>query len=94
MAYAKNAALAEELRRTVRQLNTGREKIDDVIRRLVQAARELGDVYALGRVCGAASCAVDNPFDRINDRYRHFALRAGTKEGARTDTCGPNPLAG
>jgi hypothetical protein len=51
-------------------------------------------VYALGRVCGAASCAVDNPFDQINDRYRHFALRAGTKEGARTDTCGPNPLAG
>jgi hypothetical protein len=88
MAYAKNAALAEELRMTVAAPNPDREKIDDVIRRAVQAAREPGDAYAFGRICGAASEPIDNPYDKTGDHYRYFAWTAGAKEGSRTQICG------
>jgi hypothetical protein len=87
MGYANSAALVEELRRGDGQLATDREKIDDLILRVVQAARTPADAYAFGRVCCAALATFDNPFDRIKDRNRHFAWQAGAKEGARTDTC-------
>jgi hypothetical protein len=93
MAHVKNAELAEELRRTVAADNPDREKLDDVVRRVVQAAREPGDAYAFGRACGSASDKLGNPFDQVNDRYRHFAWRSGAKEGARTEACGSHQRA-
>jgi hypothetical protein len=88
MAYAKNAVLAEELRRTVAAPDPDKEKIADLMRRVVQVAREPGDAYAFGRACATAPVPVANPFDQVRDRYRHFAWKAGAKEGARTETCG------
>jgi hypothetical protein len=55
------------------------------MRRVVQAAREPGDAYAFGRHFGAVAALLANPFDQASDRYRHFAWKAGAKEGARTD---------
>jgi hypothetical protein len=88
MAYAKNAVLAEELRRTVAASHPHGEQVADVMHRVVQAAREPGDAYAFGRAYGAVSASLANPFDQVNDRYRHFAWKAGAKEGARTKACG------
>ena len=88
MANAKNAVLAEELRRTFAAPDPDGEKIADLMRRVVQAAREPGDAYAFGRACGAARAPLANPFDQVSDRYRHFAWKAGAKEGARTENCG------
>ena len=88
MAYAKNTELAEELRRTVAAANPDREKLDDVLRRVVLAAREPGDAYAFGRVSSSGSDKLGTPFDQVTDRYRHFAWKSGAKEGARTEVCG------
>jgi hypothetical protein len=84
VGYAKNAALAEELRQVASQLTANCEKMDGVICRVIKAARTPADAYAFGRI---ASGSIENPFDQIADRQRYFAWKAGAKEGARTDTC-------
>ena len=82
MGYAQNTALAEELRQVASQLTTDCEKVDDVICRVIKAARTPADAYAFGRI---ASGSIGNPFDQITDRQLHFAWKAGAKEGTRTD---------